>query len=60
MASSGVKGRAEVTFEYTLNSVDGATILRDAQKAKARNDGDDVVTPLIQKAATSITRLLKK
>lgn len=60
MASSGVKAKAEVTFEYGLNSVEGASVLRDAQKAKARTDGEDVVTPMIQKAATNIVALLAK
>ena len=60
MASSGVKAKAEVTFEYSLNSVDGTSVLRDAQKAKARTDGEDVVTPMIQKAATNIVTLLNK
>jgi hypothetical protein len=60
MASSGVKAKAEVTFEYSLNSVDRASVLRDAVKAKARTDGEDVVTPLIQKAATNIITLLNR
>ncbi len=60
MASNGVKAKAEVTFEYSLNSVDGAGVLRGAQKAKARTDGEDVVTPMIQKAATDIVTLLNK
>lgn len=60
MASSGVKAKAEVSFEYSLNSADGASVLRDAQKAKARTDGEDVVTPMIQKAAGSIVTLLNK
>ncbi len=60
MASSGVKAKAEVTFDYTLNTVDGASVLRDTQKAKAKTDGEDVVTPMVQKAATSIVTLLNK
>ena len=60
MASSGVKAKAEITFEYSLNSADGTSVWRDAQKAKARTDGEDVVTPMIQKAATNIVALLNK
>jgi len=60
MASSGVKAKSEVSFEYSLNSVDGTSVLRDAQKAKAKTDGEDVVTPMIQKAATNIVSLLNK
>jgi len=60
MASSGVKAKAEVSFEYSLNSVDGTNVLRDAHKTKARIDGEDVVTPMIQKAATSMVVALNK
>jgi len=60
MASSGVKAKSEVSFEYSLNSPDGTSVLRDAQKTKAKTDGEDVVTPMIQKAATSIVTLLNK
>lgn len=60
MASSGVKAKADVTFEYSLNSIDGTNVLRDAQKVKARTDGEDVVTPMIQKAASSIVTLLNR
>lgn len=60
MASSGVKAKSEVSFEYSLNAADGTSVLRDAQKTKAKTDGEDVVTPMIQKAATSIVTLLNK
>jgi hypothetical protein len=58
VASSGVKAKAEVSFEYSLSSGDGTNVLRDAQKTKARTDGEDVVTPLIQRAAINIVALL--
>lgn len=60
MASSGVKAKSEVSFEYSLNSVEGTSVLRDGQKAKAKTDGEDVVTPMVQKAASTIVRLLNK
>lgn len=60
MASSGVKGKAEVSFDYSLNSVDGTSVLKDGAKTKAKTDGEDVVTPMIQKAATSIVSFLNK
>jgi hypothetical protein len=60
MASSGVKAKSEVSFEYSLNSPDETSVLRDAQKSKAKTDGEDVVTPMIQKAATNIVTLLNK
>jgi hypothetical protein len=59
-SSDHVKARSELTFEYSLNTVGGASVLKDAQKAKAKSDGEDVITPLVQQGATNIVNLLNK
>ncbi len=60
-ASAGVKAKNEVTFEYNLTLLSsGAKVLGTAQKAKAQSDGQDVITPMVQQAATDIVNLVSK
>jgi hypothetical protein len=55
IAAGSVKAKSEVTFEYKLLSPGNtAPVLANSLKAKAKSDGEDVITPLIQQAATSI------
>ncbi len=59
--SSGVTAKSEVTFEYQLlASAATSPILADSQKAKAESNGQDVITPLIEQAATAVANLLLK
>jgi hypothetical protein len=49
------RAKDEVTLEFRLGTVD--TVLRAsprAQKAKAKSDGEDLLTPLVEKASESI------
>lgn len=57
-----IKSRDEVTFDYQLLPTGGAQPkLQDSLKGKSKSDGEDVLTPLIQQAATSIlTEVTKK
>ena len=60
--ASGVKAKSEVSFEYQLIAP-GATspLAANSEKAKAQSDGQDVITPMVEHAATAITgALLKK
>lgn len=59
--SRGVKAKNEVTLEYKLQAPGNATpLVTDTQKAKASSDGEDVITPMVEKAATAIMAQLTK
>jgi hypothetical protein len=54
MAGS-IKARDEVSLEYKLEAVDGSRPgVSNTVKAKAGSDGEDIVTPLIEKAAEAV------
>ncbi|MBV8896694.1 MAG: hypothetical protein JO051_09295 [Acidobacteriaceae bacterium] len=59
-STSAVKAKAEVTFEYSLSSVAGSAVVSDSEKAKAKTDGEDVLSPMIQQAATHILASITK
>jgi hypothetical protein len=53
--AGNVKAKSDVTFEYQLIQPGNATpVLANKSTAKAKSDGEDVITPLIEAAATSI------
>lgn len=59
--AGSVRAKDEVTLEYRLEAADGARPgTADKVKAKARSDGEDVLTPLIEKAATAVVSVLTK
>jgi hypothetical protein len=50
-----VKAKNDVTFEYHMFAPGNATpVLENKTTAKAKTDGEDVITPLVESAATSI------
>ena len=61
MAGS-VKAKSEVALDYKLFATGNATpVLADTPKAKAKSDGEDVITPLVVQASTVIlSDVLKK
>ena len=59
--TGGMKAKTEVSFEYALVSLaTGQKVLGDSQKVKVESDGQDVVTPLVQTAATAIVNHANK
>jgi hypothetical protein len=59
--ASTTRAKDEVTLEYRIGTVD--TVTRAAprtQKAKARSDGEDLLTPLVEKAAESIAAVVTR
>lgn len=53
--SSQVKAKNDLTFEYHMFAPGNATpVLENKATAKAKADGEDVITPLVVAAATSI------
>lgn len=58
--SSNIKAKDEITLDYKLEAVGGARpALSKTEKAKARSDGEDVLTPLIERAAEAIVAAAK-
>ncbi len=60
--SSVVKAKSEVAFQYQLVAPGVASpLIASTDKVKAESDGQDVITPLVEQAATAVaTALLKK
>lgn len=52
--AASVKAKDELTLEYALQQVGGAALLADKVKAKAKSDGEDLITQLAQQAASAI------
>lgn len=58
---STVQAKDEVTLEYTLRDASGQTVLlANTRKAKAKRDGEDVLTPLVEKAAAAVVDAIVK
>lgn len=54
-AATSTRAKDEMQINYRVTSPDGATILAPkTDKAKAKADGEDLVTPLVAKAAAVI------
>jgi hypothetical protein len=52
--ATNVKTRDELTFDYRLETLDGAVVVKNSAKAKASSDGQDLLTPMVEKAAEAI------
>jgi hypothetical protein len=52
--ASTVKSKDELTLSYRLESAAGAALLDKSEKHKAESDGEDLLTPMVQKAAEAI------
>jgi hypothetical protein len=53
--ASTVKAKSEVTFDYKLMAAGRETaVLANSTTAKAKVDGEDIITPLIEQAASAI------
>ena len=55
-----VKNKDEVTLGYRLESGDGKVLLEKTDKRKAKSDGEDLLTPLVQQAAEAIAAVVAK
>ena len=52
---SSIKAKDEVTLEYKLDSVEmSKTVLVNSAKTKAKSNGEDILTPLIETSAQKI------
>ena len=58
--ATNVKSKDEVTLDYRLEMGDGTIVVKSAGKAKAESDGQDLLTPLVEKASESIAGAVLK
>jgi hypothetical protein len=56
--ASAVQVKDELTLEYRLESADGQALLGKTEKRKAKSDGEDLISPLVQRAAEAIAAVV--
>lgn len=56
--SGQVKNKDEITLDIKLNRTGGAAALSKAFKAKARSDGDDIISQIVEQAAQAIVSVV--
>lgn len=54
-----VRSNDRLTLSYRLENPDGKVLLEKSEKRKAASDGEDLLTPLVEKAAGSIVMILR-
>ncbi|HLM03351.1 MAG TPA: hypothetical protein VK400_20025 [Pyrinomonadaceae bacterium] len=59
-AAANVKSKDELTLEIKLNAIGGGAALAKQYKSKAKSDGEDVISPLVEQAATAILETVSK
>jgi hypothetical protein len=52
--ASSSRNKDELTLAYRLESAAGAVLVENSQKRKAKSNGEDLLTPLVQRAAEAI------
>lgn len=58
--SSTTKAKDAITFEYSLNAVEGGAVkISNSAKAKAKSDGEDVLSPMMEKMAEAVLVAVK-
>jgi hypothetical protein len=59
--SSNVKSKDQITFEYALvpTAAGGAAKAGEKLQAKAKSDGEDVLSPMIEKMAETVVQIAK-
>jgi len=58
--SSNFRQKDELMLSYRLESASGAVLLEKSEKRKAKSDGEDMLTPLTQRAAEAIAQAVAK
>ena len=57
--ASSSRNKDELTLTYRLESGAGAVLIEKSEKRKAKSDGEDLLTPLVQRAAEAIDAATK-
>ena len=59
--ANSIKAKDELSLEYKLESVETSkTVLSNSAKAKAKSDGEDILTPLVETSAQTIVSTIAK
>lgn len=59
--AGSIKAKDELSLEYKLDQTDTTnTLVTNKAKAKAKSDGDDILTPLIEAAAQTIVSAIRR
>lgn len=59
--ASTIKAKDELSLEYKLDSVETSkTVLSNTAKAKAKSDGEDILTPIVETSAQAIVATVTK
>ena len=58
--SSNVKSKDEITLDVKVNNADGAAALAKIYKVKAKSNGDDIISQVVEQAAEAIVAVLGK
>ena len=58
--SYSVKTKDELELTYRLESATGAVLLDKTEKRTAKSDGEDVLTPLVERASEAIASQVAK
>jgi hypothetical protein len=58
--ATSVRTKDELTLTYRLEGADGARLIEKTEKRKAESDGEDLLTPLVERAAEAIAAVVTK
>ena len=58
--ASSVKTKDEMTLTYHLESASGSAVVSASEKRKAKSDGEDLLTPLVEHAADAVATAVMK
>jgi hypothetical protein len=58
--ATNVKSKDELTLDYHLDAIDGKSLAKKTEKAKASSDGQDLLTPLVERAAEAVANAAMK
>ncbi len=58
--SSNVKAKDEISLDVKLQQPGGAAVLSKVVKAKAKSNGDDIISQVVEQAAQAVTDTVGK
>lgn len=58
--SANVKSKDQISLDIVLQTIDGKAALTKKLSGKAKSDGDDIISPMIEQAAEAIVQTIGK
>jgi len=58
--ATNVRSKDELTLDYHLDTIDGKSLAKKTEKGKASSDGQDLLTPLVERAAEAVAAAATK